>query len=160
MNKYDTRFGKVIHWIDFIKSKKNKSTHETFFDQSNTSLDGYSQRHIAIHLSHNNYVYVAVAIDNKAKADSNKNWWKFIVNSRIQNLINNNNNMSEDDKGVTVVPIKYLDLLYKDSFVYSNLYGRIDPTMLDMVIKQLMQEQDKNIDQEYSSYSKSKEVKK
>lgn len=156
MKKYNTRFGKIVQWVDFIKSKKNKNTQETYFEQSNTKLDNYSQRFIGLYLSHNNDIYVAVAVDKKGEGGT---WWKYIIENRIQNIMNNGNSMLPEDKGVTFVPLKYKDYLYNDPFVYSNLYGKIDPTTLDLAIRILQDELFKEINNTYNFVSKESNVK-
>lgn len=151
MKKYNTRFGKIVQWVDYIKSKKNKNTQETFFEQSNTKLENYSQRYIGVYLSHNNDIYVAVAVDKKGEGGT---WWKYIIENRIQTLMNNANNMSADDKGVTVIPYRYLEYLYTDPYVYSNLYGKIDPTTLGIALRMLKEDLNKEINHAYNSMNR------
>jgi hypothetical protein len=151
MKKYNTRFGKIVQWVDYIKSKKNKNTQETFFEQSNTKLENYSQRYIGVYLSHNNDIYVAVAVDKKGEGGT---WWKYIIENRIQTLMNNANNMSVDDRGVTVIPYRYLEYLYTDPYVYSNLYGKIDPTTLGIALRMLKEDLNKEINHAYNSMNR------
>jgi len=143
MKKINTKIGTVIVWYDFIRSKKNKATDTISYDQSNTSLEGYSQRYIGIHLSHNNQLYVAVAVN---KREDSGNFWRYIIQNRIITLIQNYDNMSPEDKGVTTLPLSYKDFLFNDPCVYNNLYGLIDPTYLDIVIREAASVNQKQID--------------
>lgn len=156
MKRFNSKFGKLIVWSDFIRTKKDKKTGDTYYEQSNTAIDNYNQRHIGVYLSHTNNVYVAVAVNKKNDAG---NWWKYIIETRILNIINNQNNMTPEDKGVTMVPITYLDLLYEDETVFNNLYGKIDATSLQSAIKQLSTELEKEVDQRYNEVRSSGFVK-
>ena len=132
MKKVNIKVGAVCCWYGFIKPKKNKVTNTITYSQSNTKLDNYSQRFVGLYLSHNENIYVAVAVNKKGDQG---NWWKFIIENRIAKAIRNGGNIYEDDRGITMVPMSYKDLLFKDPYTHSNLYGIIDPTYLDMAIK-------------------------
>lgn len=133
MKKVNTKIGAIYSWYDFIKPKKNKATNTMSYSQSNTKLDAYSQRYVGLFVSHTNDIYVAVAVNKKGDQG---NWWKFIIENRIAKAIRNGGTINEDDRGITMVPMPYKDLLYKDPYTYINLYGIIDPTFLDMAIKE------------------------
>lgn len=148
MKKYNSRIGKIFQWTDYIRSRKDKRTGEIRYDQSTVELPGYNQRYIGAYLSHLGKLYIAVAVNKKKDSGT---WWKYIIENRIQSLIRNGDNMSPKDRGVTVVPITYLELLYKDSFTYNNLYGPIEPTQLDIVVQSLKAELNKEIDACYDN---------
>jgi len=152
MKKISTKIGTIVTWYDYIKSKKNKNTGMISYDQSNTKTDGYSQRYIGIFVAHNNDIYVAVAVNKK---EDNSNWWRYIIENRISSMMQNHGNMGPDDKGCTMVPMAYKELLYKDVSAYSNLYGIVDPTMLDMAVSQCLASNQERIDGARSSYRES-----
>lgn len=143
MKKFNCKFGKIVQWVDYIKTKKDKKTGNIMYSQSNVEIDGYNQRYIGLYISHTNLIYIAVAVNKKSGTG---NWWRYIIENRIQATIASDNNIMPDDKGVTVVPIAYKDFLYKDPYAYNNLYGIIDPTQLDLAIKMLQMEQAREID--------------
>jgi len=132
MKKINTKVGPIYTWYDYIKPKKDKATNTTYYNQSNTKLDNYSQRYIGIHLSHTNMLYIAVAVNKKGDQG---NWWKYILETRITSLIKKGDVLPKD-KGVTLVPLSYKDLLYKDPYAYLNIYGAIEPTYLNMAINE------------------------
>jgi hypothetical protein len=150
MKRYNSKFGKLIQWSDYIRTKKDNKTGETYYLQSNVKIDNHNQRYIGLYLSHSNKVYIAVAVNKKNDAG---NWWKYIIENRIMSLINNGDNMTPDDRGVTMVPYDYIDLLYKDEAVFNNLYGKIDPTTLELAIKELKIEQEREIEARWNENS-------
>lgn len=150
MKRYNSKFGKLIQWSDYIRTKKDTKTGETYYLQSNVKIDNYNQRYIGLYLSHSNKVYIAVAVNKK---NDSGNWWKYIVENRIMSVINNGDNMTPDDRGVTMVPYDYIDLLYKDEAVFNNLYGKIDPTTLELAIKELKAEQEREIEARWNEHS-------
>ena len=137
------KVGSIYTWHDFTKSRRDPSSNLITHSQSNTKLNNFNQRYIGLHLSHDNNIYVAVAVNRKKEQG---NWWKFIIESRIHNVIRNGNNIGPDDRGVTMVPMAYKDALYKDPFTYTNLYGIIDPTYLDMALSEAVKNNAKLID--------------
>lgn len=143
MNKIATKVGTIVVISDYIKAKKNKITGELTYVQSNTPLDGYTQRFVGIYINNHKDIYVGVAVNSK-KDTSNSNWWEYIIKNRIVTSISKGS-FTLEDKGITMVPFAYKDLLYKDPCAYNNLFGMIDPTMLDMCINQLIKFQEKRI---------------
>jgi hypothetical protein len=133
MKKISTKIGTIITWYDYIKAKKNINTGITEYSQSNTKLDKYSQRYVGLYLSDNNDIYVAVAVNKK---DDSSNWWRYILENRITTMVKNRGNVNPEDKGCTMVPMSYKDLLFMDVMAYSSLYGMIDPSILDMALKE------------------------
>lgn len=145
MRKVSTKIGNIIIWSDFVRSKKIPSTGNIVYYQSNTKLEGYGQRYIGILVTHSNDVYVGVALNSKK--DDKGPWYKFIIENRIQNVMSG---YGLEEKGGTMVPIAYLDLLYKDPTAYSSLYGAIEPTMLDIAMAMAREANEQAID-EYSN---------
>jgi hypothetical protein len=143
MKTLNTKIGTIVTWYDFIRSKKNKNTGNITYDQHNTKTDGYSQRYIGVFVAHNNDIFVAVAVNKK---EDNSNWWRYIIENRISAMTSSRGHMNPEDKGCTMVPMAYKDLLYKDSNAYNNLYGLIDPTMLDMAIAKCTSSNQERID--------------
>lgn len=143
MNKIATKVGTIVVISDYIKAKKNKITGELTYVQSNTALDGYTQRFVGIYINNHKDIYVGVAVNSK-KDTTNSNWWEYIIKNRIMTSISKGS-FTLEDKGITMVPFAYKDLLYKDPCAYNNLFGMIDPTMLDMCINQLIKFQEKRI---------------
>jgi hypothetical protein len=132
MKKINTKIGPIFTWYDYIKPRKDKSTQTVNYLQSSIKVDSYSQRYIGMHLSHTNKIYIAVAVNKKGDQG---NWWRFILENRISTIIRKQN-MTPTDKGVTMVPLPYKDLLYKDPWVYLNLYGPLEPTYLNMAFNE------------------------
>lgn len=130
MKKLNTKIGPIYTWYDYIKPKKDKANNSVYYNQSNTRLDTYSQRYIGIHLTHTNNIFVAVAVNKKGDQG---NWWRYILETRISSLMRTGDVLPKD-KGVTMVPMAYKDLLYKDPYAYLNIYGPLDPTYLNMAI--------------------------
>tara|TARA_R110002074_G_scaffold402324_1_gene607139 strand:- start:193207 stop:193665 length:459 start_codon:yes stop_codon:yes gene_type:complete len=151
MRKVNTKIGTIYSWYDFIKPKKNKVTNTMTYSQSNTKLDNYSQRYVGLFLSHNEEIYVAVAVNKKGDAG---NWWKFIIENRIGKALRNGGTINENDRGITMVPMPYKDLLFKDPHAYTNLYGIIDPTYLDMAIKEATRANNQLVDSYAGSRSR------
>jgi hypothetical protein len=143
MKKINTKVGSIYCWYDFIKPKKNKATNTMTYSQSNTKLENYSQRYIGLFLSHNEEIYVAVAVNKKGDQG---NWWKFIIENRIAKAIRSGGTIYEEDRGITMVPLPYKDLLFKDPHAYINLYGLIDPTFLDIAVNEAMRSNSQLID--------------
>ena len=135
MKKINSKVGSIFTWYDFIRPRKDKSTGILTYSQSNTQVDKYSQRYIGLHIDYNDNIYVAVAVNKK---NDPGNWWKFILESRIDKIKRSGGDVGPEDKGVTMVPFRYSDLLYKDQYTYLNLYGAIDSTYLSMAIKSAM----------------------
>lgn len=150
MNNLKSKIGPIAVISDYIKVRKNKNTQEISYLQSNTPLDGYTQRFVGIYLSHNKDIYIGVAVNSK-KDTTNSNWWEYIIKNRIMTAVSKGS-FTPEDKGVTMVPFAYKDLLYKDSCAYDNLFGMIDPTMLDMAIANLS----KKAEDEYYRVNKKK----
>lgn len=148
MKKFNTRIGTIVTWYDYIKSSKNLRTGLTSYNQSNTKLDGYSQRYIGVYLSHDNKIYISVAVNKK---EDNSNWWKYIIENRIITMFNNGGNVGPDDKGCTMVPMAYKELVYKDYNAFSNLYGIIDPTSLDLALKSCARSNEERINKARTS---------
>lgn len=139
------KFGQYVVWSDFIKSKKDKDTEEITYYSSPTSLPGYSERYIGLCLikDDTNYVtdvYIAVSVNRTStkKPSTNPNWWKFIIDNRLQRLADNNGNMEVGDKGVTRVPLAYLDLITEDPMAYANIYGSIPLNVLEDAVESLL----------------------
>lgn len=135
MNNLKTKIGPIAVISDYIKVRKNKNTQEISYLQSNTPLEGYTQRFVGIYLSTNKEIYVGVAVNSK-KDTTNSNWWEYIIKNRIMTAVSKGS-FTPEDKGITMVPFAYKDLLYKDPCAYDNLFGMIDPTILDMAIVNL-----------------------
>ncbi len=114
----------------------------TEYAQSNTKLDKYSQRYVGLFLTHNNDIYVAVAVNKK---DDNSNWWRYILENRIDIMLKNGGTVGPEDKGCTMVPMPYKDLLFKDPMAYSAIYGMVDPTILDMALKEAISSNEERI---------------
>jgi len=152
MKKISTKIGTIVTWYDYIRSKKNKNTGTISYDQHNSKTDGYSQRYIGIFVAHNNDIYVAVAVNKK---EDNSNWWRYIIENRITSMLHSHGNMNPEDKGCTMVPMAYKDLLYKDANAFNNLYGLIDPTMLDMAISQCASSNQERVDAARTAFRES-----
>lgn len=144
MKKVSTKIGNIVVWNDYIRSKKITQLNTVQYLQSNTKLDGYSQRYIGLYMDHNKNIYVAVAL-NSQEEDKGP-WYKFILETRIKNNMSGN----IQEKGITMVPYNYIDLLYKDPMAYNNLYGPIEPNMLDLAIAMAKNIQEQNIN-DYAS---------
>lgn len=142
MKKINTKIGPIYTWYDYIKPRKDKSTNLVFYSQSNTKVDNYSQRYIGVHVTHNNDIYVAVAVNKKGDQG---NWWRYILETRISSLLRRGD-ITPKDKGVTMVPLSYKDLLYKDPYAYLNIYGAIEPTYLNMAINEATKQNIATID--------------
>lgn len=146
MKKFNTRIGALITWSDYIKSKKiNNNLH---YYQSNTKMDGYSQRYIGLLLLPNNDIYVAITLNSKQ--EDKGVWYKFILENRIRSIMD-----GVEEKAATMVPMPYLDLLYKDPYVYSPLYGPIEPNLLDQAIKMAQLANQQEIDAKINKYRES-----
>jgi hypothetical protein len=158
MNEIDTKLGPIVVISDYIKGKKNKFTGELHYQQSNTPLDGYIQRYVGILLTHTGNIYVSVAVNSK-NDNTNSNWWKYIIENRLSTVINNNGNIGPDDKGVTMVPMSYKEFLYKDSAAYNNIYGAIEPTVLEMALTKLKSSLSRKIKSAYNNLQASKVAK-
>lgn len=143
MKKINTRIGAIFTWYDYIKPRKNKVTNITTYNQSNTKLDKHSQRYVGLFMDHNDNIYVAVAVNKK---NDSGNWWRFIIENRISKVIKNGGNIDERDKGITMVPFRYKDYLFKDAHTYQNLYGLIDPTYLDMAVREAVANNSRLVD--------------
>lgn len=156
MNSFDSKIGTVVVISDYIKIKTNKATNETYYLQSNTELKDYTQRYVGIYLDHNHNIYIGVAVNNKKDTTSPK-WWKYIIENRISTAVSNKGSFGPADKGITMVPMPYKDLLYKDHFTYNNLFGLIDPTILDMAITKLKMELEKKIKSAYNNRKSNQE---
>ena len=145
MNKYRLRnIGPMVYWKDYVKITTDELG-EPVYHQSNTPLDGFYERVIGLVLVTNKFnsnysgkhYYVAVAADNgkQNKKKKNKNLTRIIVKNRIVNAIEQHKGeITPHMKGITVVPESYIDYLYKDKHVTDNLYGHLDPTLLEMAM--------------------------
>lgn len=142
MKKLNTKIGTIFSWYDYTKPKKNKAEGTVTYSQSNTVLDKYNQRYIGLFMDHSDNIYIAVAVNKK---NDSGNWWRFILENRIEKAIRTGN-IDESDKGVTFVPFRYKDLLYTDPYTYNNLYGCIDPTYLSLAVKEAMAANTQKID--------------
>lgn len=135
MRTVKSKVGQIAIWSDFVKPKKNMSTGNINYLQSNTKLEGYSQRYVGLYVAHNNDIYVAVALNrNEEKKPDHPNWFRFIIENRISNMLDNKGNVDPEARGSTMVPMHYKDLVVKDYYAYCTLYGPLDPEYLDMAI--------------------------
>ncbi len=142
----NVKVGSYIVWSDYIKSRKDKETDEVTYQSSPVPLPGYSERYIGLCLLKDNYgydsgeVYIAVSVNRSLgskKQSTNPNWWKFIIDNRLQRLFDNNGNMEPGDKGMTRVPVAYLDILSDDPIAYTNIYGSIPLSELEKAVTAL-----------------------
>lgn len=157
LKKFKADFGNYIVWPDNIRLVRNKQTGEGHYVQSNETSPGFSQRYVAVFMTKDQSLYVAVAV-NKKPDEPNNNWWRRVVENRISKLIANNGNMEPDDKGMTMVPINYSDLLSLDESVYNNIYGMLDETTLASAILELTLGQKKEAQQGESCRRVGKEI--
>ncbi len=136
MDTHNSRvIGKFVIWKDFIKfSPKPDGT--AAYKQSNTKLPGYLERYIGLSVVSNN-ILVSVAVSNSANKKESDKTAKNVIEQRMINLLKKDNNIDADDKGITYVPQEMMDMLWKDSYVYSNLYGMVDPTYVNMAVKSI-----------------------
>lgn len=148
MNKANLQgIGPIVYWKDYIKVTKEEAAFgeepTIKFEQSNTKLDGFYERTIGIllvdgHEGHytGKHYYVAVAADNgKTKKKRRRDYPRIIINNRIkQSIKKNEGEILAKERGITVVPVSYLDLLYKDPAVTNNIYGPLDPTLLELAL--------------------------
>lgn len=155
MNNIKTKIGQIAVISDYIKVRKNKNTQEISYLQSNTMLEGYTQRFVGIYITNNKDIYVGVAVNSK-KDTTNSNWWEYIIKNRIMTAVSKGS-FTLEDKGVTMVPFAYKDLLYKDPCAYNNLFGMIDPTLLDLAINNLNKVAEKRISDTYNFIAKKNE---
>lgn len=138
MKVQNARFGSYVVWSDFIRAKKLKDSDTILYSTFLDKVPNSSERHIALYVEQDSDgfvtdIYIAVAV-NKKTTVNNPNWWKFIVEHRINYLITNKGNMAVGDRGLTRVPPAYIDLLSEDPMAYANIYGPIDQNTIDKAI--------------------------
>jgi len=147
MKKINSRVGPLVVWSDYIRPRYNPRTDTVEYLTSEEASKGFSQRYIAVYMHHNKDVYIAVAVNNKKQDnDTNTNWWKYILETRIANLISNSNNMNLEDKGITMIPYNYVDMLLDDRAMYQNIYGALNLDIAEQAISQLELELQKSKD--------------
>lgn len=152
---YVDNVGEVTYWNDFIQSKYYKKDGESYteYKQSNTKLDGYCYRTIGISRKTNGYV-IAVALSKDELTPKTEKSGKGVVIHRIKSLINKGLSTTIDDKGITWVPVNYLDLLYNDPATYNNIFGPIDPMAMKIAIAKLDESEVKATDFFYKEKTK------
>lgn len=125
--------GDIIYWEDFVKLIPGEENNHTY-DQSNTKMPGYHSRSIGLY-KHEKDFYLAVAVSNNSAKTLPAKIAKGMINNRFRTILPKDRNIDPSDIGTTMVPLSYLSLLYKDPCTYSNLFGPIDATMLDMALR-------------------------
>lgn len=129
---HSKKFGPYLIWTDFIKL--NQRGTEVGYKQSNTPLTGYHERMVAFATKDGKFI-VAVAVrqgkDNKDAARSGK----AVIEQRIEHLLANDWDITQDDRGITWVYPEWKDLLVKDPNTHHNIFGMVDPSYLDMAIR-------------------------
>ena len=134
MEKFNSRVvGSFVVWKDYIKFNSNGNG-EVSYKQSNTKLSGFMDRYIGLSVVKSNII-VSVAVSNSTNKKESDKTAKNVIEQRMSSLIHKDYNIDPEDKGVTYVPKELLDMLWKDSYTYRNLYGAIDPTYVSMAVK-------------------------
>lgn len=154
MKTCKSKVGQIAIWSDFVKPKKNMATGAINYLQSNTKLEGYSQRYIGLYVAHNNDIYIGVALNkNEEKKPDHPNWFRFIIENRIFNMLTNKGNVDPESRGSTMVPMNYKDLLTKDYYAYSVLYGPLDPEYVEMAINTNHLQRQKDVDHKLRQFT-------
>ncbi len=146
MKKINSRVGPLVVWSDYIKPRYNQRTDTVEYLTSEEATKGFSQRYIAVYMHHNKDIYIAVAVNKKQENETNTNWWKYILETRIANLISNKASMEVEDKGITMIPYNYVDMLLDDKAMYQNIYGALNLDIAEQAISQLEIELQKSKD--------------
>lgn len=135
MNKISIKdLGNVVYWTDYVQVTKDEEG-ELVFNQSNTPLEGFHPRMVGLTFKDKKW-YVAVALS--PGGDTLPRTGRGVINSRIREVIKNDDNITPTMRGVTMVPESYFDYLYKDKYATNNIYGMLDPTILNIMVKNLM----------------------
>jgi hypothetical protein len=134
--------GKIVYWEDFIKVSREEDSEDLRYDQSNTPIPGYHKRILGL-LRRDDRYFIAVALSpKKGKGQPSARAGRGVINQRLRDLLSREGDVNVSDKGVTMIPEVYKDFLYKDMYTTNNLYGSIEPTILDIVLRMLEETDD------------------
>jgi len=135
MKKFNDKIlGDVILYKDYIKMV-GVDDYGQIYRQSNTKLQGYGDRTVAI-CKFTGKLLVAVAINYNPTPDSDKSV-VYPLKHRLHTILQRQFDILPEDNGFTYVPEEWASLLWKDRHTYGILHGMLDPGYAQMIIKEL-----------------------
>lgn len=149
---YSNSIGSLIIWSDYVKPKKHPSTGNITYNQSNTKLEGYSQRYIGLYTAFNGDVYVGIVLNRETNKQSSNSWFKFVIENRILTLIDKKGNVDAEFKGATMVPQNYVELLSTDPYAYSTLYGPLNTDDVQTALRLSLKEKQREVQNRYKQH--------